>query len=87
MQKNLSERQNPNLSDEPQPRDILDGEIYVLEDQLNDIATKIFHLVEERRQIENAIQFEKRKIIQKKELECRSFLENISAQWRKAAIC
>ena len=73
-----------------------DGKTSVLEDQLNDIVFGIFRLAEEcrqreierkneeRREIENAIQYEKRKIIQKKELECRGFLENLSAEWRKS---
>lgn len=73
-----------------------DGKTSVLEDHLNDIVFGIFHLAEEcrqkeierkneeRRRIENAIQYEKRKIIQKKELECRGFLESLSAEWRKS---
>lgn len=73
-----------------------DGKTSNVEDQLKDIIFGIFRLAEEcrqkqierkneeRRQIENAIEYEKRKIIQKKELECRSFLENLSAQWRKS---
>lgn len=68
----------------------------MLEDELNGIVFGIFRLAEEcrqkeverkneeRRQIENAIQYEKRKIIQKKELECRGFLESLSAEWRKS---
>jgi len=73
-----------------------DGKTSVLEDHLSDIVFGIFRLAEECRQkeierkneeqrrIENAIEYEKRKIIQKKELECRSFLESLSAQWRKS---
>lgn len=73
-----------------------DKETIRLEDNLNAIILGVFRIVEEcrqkeierkneeRRQIENAIQYEKRKIIQKKELECRNFLENLSAQWRKS---
>lgn len=73
-----------------------DGKTFVLEDQLNDIVFGILRLAEEcrqkeferknekRREIENAIRREKRKIIQKKELECRGFLETLSAEWRKS---
>ncbi len=73
-----------------------DGKSSRIEDQLNNIVFGIFRLAEEcrqeenerknkkRRELENAINYEKRKIIQKKELERREFLETLSAQWRKS---
>jgi hypothetical protein len=73
-----------------------DGKTAVLEDQLNDVVVGIFRSAEalhqkeivrkkeERRQIELAIDREKKKILLKKEQACRESLENLSRNWLRS---
>lgn len=73
-----------------------DGKSSRVEDQLNDIVLGMFRLAEEcrreeserknneRRELLNAINYEKRKIVKRKELERRELLETLSGQWRKS---